>query len=304
MLDCVLCPECNRRLDLDENAQAAFEERRGREWELECIDGHVFSLHCGILATKLRPSHYSVFWDIRGVESGQEVMRVGEWRTIQLSKPFDDLDEVKTICYSDEVDCVLLNTRSEAQFDKKTPTHIWLMTSGDEEEWGKRICVHWTAYGTIPTHRMDIWRETLIFAARQLLAANYRPSVVQSAVAVESFVYAFVIDYLRTEGWRPATIDNYIDASKSRDALSLNGTIQVCIREIMGLPIPSDVWSAWTRLRKMRNALAHGNLTEYRNIRGANGLGLAGEKERAEFAYETAVRFIYTIRYPGGEETC
>lgn len=298
----VLCPECSRRLALDDAARAALEEKRGRGWELECADGHIFSLHDGMLATRIHPSHSEIFWDIQGVESGRETMRVGEWHTVRLNQAFEDLDEVKTICYPDEPDSVLLGVRSEARFDRKSPDHLWLMTSGDEAEWGETVCVHWTAYGTVPTHRMEVWRETLIFAARQLLAANYRPSVVQSAVAVESFVYGFVIDYLKDAGWCSKTIDTYVDASKSRDALSLNGTIQVCIREIMGLPIPEETWAEWVCLRKMRNALAHGNLVEYRSIRAASGQHFADEKARSEFAYRAAVQFIYDIRYPDGED--
>lgn len=45
-----LCPECHLRIQLDDEARTALEEKRGREWELECADGHVFSLiDCGQL---------------------------------------------------------------------------------------------------------------------------------------------------------------------------------------------------------------------------------------------------------------
>lgn len=186
MLDHVLCPECNLRIILDDEARTALEEKGGREWELECADGHVFFLHDGVMATGLQPTHYDVFWHIQGIDRSQERMRVGEWRVIRLSKPFEKTDEIKTICYPEEDGCILPGISSEARFDNTDPSHFWLMTSGDEAEWGQRICINWTAYGAVPT-ALDIWRENLIFAARQFLSANYRPCVIQSAVAVESW---------------------------------------------------------------------------------------------------------------------
>jgi len=70
----------------------------------------------------------------------------------------------------------------------------------------------------------------------------------------------------------------------------------------MGIQIPGEVWKEWQCLRKMRNALAHGNMRGYGQIKDPNGLRFASERDRAEFAYKTAVRFIYEIRYSGIEE--
>ena len=298
-----LCPKCDLRIDLDDETKMALESKRGRMWELECTNGHLFSLHDGMLAAKLQPSHYNVFWHIQGIESGQENISVGKWHTVRLQKPFEEIDDIKLIYYTkDDID--ISGVRCEAKFDKKDPNYFWLVTSGDEVEWGRKVCIDWTVYGVVPTDPLDIWRETLIFAARQLLAANYRPAILQSAVAIESFVYSFVIDYLKkTKGWRSTTVDDYIDASKSRDALSLQGVIQVCIQEVMGLSISEEVWVGWQRLRKMRNALAHGDLQKYRRLSGPDGQYFTNDKSKAEFAYRTAVKFIYEIRYSSGEES-
>ena len=298
MLDYVLCPECHRRIDLADEARTALEGKRGREWELECAGGHVFPLHDGVMAIKLQPNHYSVFRHIQGIESGQKSLRVGEWCVITLTKPFEEIDEVKTICYPEQNACALPGVRSEAQFDNTAPNEFWVMTSGYETEWGKRIRVNWIVYGAVSMSSMDIWRENLVFAARQLLAANYRPCVIQSATAVESFVYHFVMDYLSEEsGWHSTTIKKYIHGA-SRDSLPLQGVIRVCIEEIMGVPISEKVRAGWNRLKQMRDALAHGNLQRYRGLTDLNGQRFAGERDRAEFAYRAAVRFIYGIRYP------
>jgi len=305
-VDYVLCPECHRSTRLDDEAKTALEERRGREWELECADGHVFCLHDGIMTVRLQPNHYNVFWHIQGIESGQVSLRVGEWRVVTLSKPFEEIDEVKTICYPEVDGCALPGVRSEARFDNTNPKEFWVMTSGYEAEWGQRVRINWIVYGAVPTSTLDIWRENLIFAARQLLAANYRPCVIQSAVAVESFVYDFAVGFLREKaGWRSSTVDNYI-RGRGKDSLPLQGVIRVCIQEIMGLRISGEVWKGWQCLRKMRNALAHGNVQGYKEANDPNGLRFASERDRAEFAYRAAVRFIYEIRYPKTEEnpTC
>jgi hypothetical protein len=306
IVDYVLCPECHRRIDLDDEARSALEERRGREWETECVDGHAFCLHDGVMTTRLQPNHYNVFWHIQGIESGQESMRVGEWRVVRPRKPFEEIDEIRTICYPEEDGCALPGVRSEGRFDNTNPSEFWIMTSGYESEWGQRIRVNWIVYGSVPTSSLDIWRENLLFAARQLLATNYRPCVIQSAIAVESFVYHFVMDYLSEEaGWRPTTIRNYIHGA-SRDSLPLQGVIGVCIEEVMGLPILEEVRAGWNRLKQMRDALAHGDLHRYGRLTDLNGQLFAGERDRAEFAYRAAVRFIYEIRYPSIEErpTC
>lgn len=305
MLDYVLCPECHRRIDLDDETRTALEEKRGREreWELECAGGHVFLLHDGVMATRLQPNHYNVFWHIQGVDSGQESMRVGEWCVIRLNKPFEEIDEIKTICYPEEDGRALPGVRSEARFDNANPNEFWVMTSGYEAEWGQRVRINWIVYGAVPMSSLDIWRENLVFAARQLLAANYRPCVIQSAIAVESFVYHSVMSYLSEEaGWRPTTIRDYIHGA-SRDSLPLQGVIRVCIEEIMGLAISEEVRAGWKRLKQMRDALAHGNLRRYRELTDPNGQHFVSERNRAEFAYKVAVRFIYEIRYPSIEES-
>jgi hypothetical protein len=302
VLNYVLCPECERRIQLGEEARTALEEKRGRAYELECAGGHVFSVHDGVMTTRLQPSHYNVFWHIQGIENGQNSVRVGEWRVIRLSKPFVEIDKIVTICHAEEDGRVLPGVRSEAQYDNTNPDHFWLMTSGDEAEWGQRIRINWTVYGAVPTASLEIWRENLIFAARQLLAANCRPCIIQSATAVESFVYDFVIDYLEKQaGWTSSIIDNYI-RGESRDSLPLQGIIKVCIQEIMGLRISEKVWAGWQRLRQMRNALAHGDLRRYRQLTDLNGQRFACERDRAQLAYGTAVRFIYEIRYPCEQE--
>ena len=295
-MDYVLCLECDRRINLDDEARTALKEKRGRELELECAGGHIFSLHDGVMTTRLQPSHYNVFWHIHGIETGRESMRVGEWCVIRFDKPFKEIDDIKTVCYPEQDGCTLPGVRSEAQFDSSNPNEFWVMTSGDEAEWGQKVRVDWIVYGTLPISSLDIWREILIFAARQLLAANYRPCVLQSAIAVESFVYDFVKDYLEEEaGWRLNTIKEYIIGK--RNSLPLQGVIQVCIEEIMGHQI-SEVQGEWTRLRAMRNALAHGDLKKYGQLANFQGQQFASEEDRAKFAYRTAVRFIYGVRYP------
>lgn len=299
MLDSVFCPECNRRIELGREAITALEEKRGRECELECPDGHIFSLHEGVVKTRLKPSLYSVFWHIQGIEHGHQSTRVGEWRIVRLSKPFEKIDEITTVCFPEEEGLVLPGVRSEARFDGADPTCFWLMTSGNEAEWGQRVRINWTAYGAVPTS-LDIWRENLIFAARQFLAANHRPCVIQSAVAVESFVYDFVIDYLEgTAHWSHTTVQEYIHGA-SRDSLPLQGVIRVCIQEMMGLRFSQDIWAGWRRLKQMRDALAHGDLSRYMQLTDSNGQRFVSEQDRARFAYQAAVRFIYEIRYPGG----
>jgi hypothetical protein len=182
------------------------------------------------------------------------------------------------------------------------PDHFWLMTSGDDDECGCDVRIDWTVYGILPTLSLEVWRENLIFAARQLLSGNYRPCVLQSAVAVESFVYDVVHRFLREEAaWQTSTIKRYIDGA-SRDSLPLRGIIYVCVREIMGVTISDDSLGRWKRLREMRNALAHGDLTGYMRLVDFNGRRFANERERAEFAYRTAVQFIYDIRYPAEKE--
>jgi len=299
VLNYVLCPECQRQMQVGEEAGAALKDKRGREYELECAGGHVFSIHDAVMTTRLHPSHYNVFWHIQGIERGQNSLRVGEWCTVKLGKLFVEIDRIVTMCYPEEDGCILPGVRSEAQYDHTTLDHFWLMTSGDEAEWGQRMRIDWTVYGVVPQAPLEIWRENLVFAARQLLSANYRASVLQSAAAVESFVYCFVKEYLSVEaGWRSQTIRDYING-KSRDSLPLNGVIQVCIREIMKRPIPEAMWLSWKRLRDMRNGLAHGDLPGYlRTPEPYSGQPFPDDKARARFAYETAVRFIYNIRYP------
>jgi hypothetical protein len=302
MLDYAVCPECCRRVDLGDEDKSILEQKLGREWEMECDSGHIFYLHDGILATKLQPSHYSVFWNIQGIESGRVDLRVGEWCVIRLTEEFDKIDEIKTICYPEQDDDSLTGVRSEAQFDSANPNEFWIMTSGQEMEWGKGIKVKWIVYGSVPRSSLDVWKENLIFAARQLLAANYRTCVIQSAVAVESFVYHFVKkNLIEEDGWRPKTVEQYIDGA-SRDSLSLQGVIRVCIEEIMGLSLSSRVRGGWSRLRKMRNALAHGELDTYLGLPNLDGQPFVSERDRADFAYRVAVRFIYGIRYPNAEE--
>lgn len=302
MLTHVSCPECDRRIELDFKARTLLEEKRGRELELECADGHVFSLHDAVITARLRPKHYDVFLPIQGIERGQKSVRVGEWYVIRLVKPFEHIDDVKTTCYPEERGRALLDVRSEARFDNTTPNEFWLMTSGNSAEWGQRVCVDWVVYGAVPT-TLDIWRENLVFAARQFLGANYRPCVVQSAVAVESFIYDFVTHYLQDAGWDATTIKDYIEGD-APDALPLQGVIRVCIQEIMGLQIPGDVWTKWQRLRSMRNALAHGDLKKFVCVKDHNGKPFANDHDRAELAYETAVRFIYELRYPSHDVRC
>jgi hypothetical protein len=298
MTSTLYCPQCMTLISLNDEATTALDEIRGHEYYLECTNGHMLSLHEVVLATKLQPSHYNTFRRIQGIESGQTQMRVGEWNTIELSRSFEEIDEIKTSCHSRD-ESTYLGVRSEAKFDKRTTDHFWIMTCGDEAEWGQGLNVDWTVYGVISTASLEIWRENLIFAARQLLSANYRPSIIQSGVSVESYVYSFVLSYLKNvRGWQSITIDNYIDASKSRDALPLNGVIRVCVQEIMGIQISDQIWTKWRCLRKMRNALAHGNLTDYRDIRNPDGNYFANELDRADFAYRTAVRIVYAIRYP------
>lgn len=299
-MDQVICPRCSRTLRLDSAAITARDEGRGRTVELECPDGHVFLLHDGLMATKLQPDHYHIFWPIQGVECGELRLRVGEWTVVPLTRPFDQIDRIKTYCLAEEKGRSLLNARSEAQCDNTNPSHFWLLTSGAEQEWGQKLVVKWTAYGTVasPSPPSEpVWKENLVFAARQFLANNYRPCVIQSAVAVESYVYDLVIGHLKLSGWSPNTIDEYV-SGQSRDSLSLQGVIKVCIEEVMGRQIQPDTWAEWRTLKKMRDALAHGDLMAFRKLRQSSGQPFAREHDRAKFSYQAAVRFIYGLRYP------
>ena len=291
------CPLCCRQVKLTDEAAAVLREKNGRGFEAECADGHTFTLHDAVMSAKLQPMHHDVFLPLQGIEQGRSRIRVGEWKMVRLGKPFDHVDDVKTAWYPAEEGVSLLSVRAEARYDNTAPHEFWLMTSGDELEWGQQVVVDWAAYGGVPAG-LEVWRENLIFAARQFLSANYRPCVIQSAVAVESFVYDVVPAYLRDSAkWNAGTVKDYI-AGGSRDALSLSGVIRVCIRETMGVQISQQVWDGWRRLKEMRDALAHGNLDRYGKLADANGQPFPGERHRAMFAYEAAVRFIYDVRYP------
>lgn len=292
----LLCPTCQITEKLAESNKEILEQNRGKEYDLECENGHVFRLHDGVMTTRLHPSHFNVFFNIQGIETGQISTCVGEWSLIPLRKEFDEIDNINTIWFPEENGQALPGVRSEPSFDNSNPKEFWILTSGDKEDWGKRIRIKWIVYGASIGSSLDIWRENLIFAARQLLSANYRPSVIQSAIAVESFVYDYVINYLESSGWRSNTISSYIDGV-SRDSLPLQGIIKVCIQEVIGIHISDEVMNEWKRLKQMRDSLAHGDTNRYRNIKDINGMSFENERDKAIFAYRAAVKFIYEIRY-------
>ena len=295
--DYVQCPECFRRMNLDDKAKSAIDSNQIREWRITCSSGHNFSAFQGLLAVRMQPNHYNVFWPIQGMESGQVQMRVGEWKMIKIEKSFDELDEIKTI-YFQEGGGKLSGVRTNARFTRTTPKEFCLMTSGLKEEWGQKIKINWIVYGITSEVEIEAWQENLIYAARQLLNANYRPSVIQSAVSVESYVFDFVTKYLKDIArWDHQTIKDYVEGS-SINSLSVQGLIKIFIQETIGIKIPKDVFAEWMRLKNMRDALAHGDLIRYRNLKSPGGLKFPSDKERAEFAYSSAVRFIYEVRYP------
>ena len=292
----VLCPECQRRIDIDDEDKNNLASINVREKEIQCSSGHRFSLFEGIISLGLHPDHYNVFWPLKGVEVGQEQIRVGQWRIVTPKNTFEEIDEVHTIYFPID-DTQLSGVRTEARIRREKPNEFCLMTCGAEEEWGKTINVNWVVYGIVSDTELEIWRENLTYAARHLLAANYRPSVFQSAVAVESFVYELVTGYLRDAKWDEKIIKDYIDGS-SIESLSVQGLIRMFIQEIMEINIPKEVFSGWMRLKRMRDALAHGDLVRYKNLSDLNGNKLINDQARAKFAYKSAVSFINEVLYP------
>ena len=220
----VLCPECQRRIDIDDGYNNKLESINVREEEIRCSSGHRYSLFEGIVSLGLHPDHYNIFWPLKGMEIGQEQIRVGQWRIVTPKSSFEEIDEVQTIYFPVD-DTHLSGVRTEARFKREKPNEFCLMTSGMEEEWGETINVNWVVYGIVSGTELDIWKENLTYAARHLLAANYRPSVLQSAVAVESFVYDMVTSYLRDANWDEKNIKYYIDGS-SIESLSVQGLIR------------------------------------------------------------------------------
>jgi hypothetical protein len=298
MIPYVLCPECQRRIDLDDEIGNSFKSIQVRETTIRCSAGHNFTLFEGLISLGLQPDHYNIFWPIKGIETGQERIRVGEWCRVKPKKSFEEIDEVQTIFFPEGEGIQLPGVRTGASFNRKSTNEFLLMSSGLEREWGKTIIVNWIIYGVVSGSDIEIWRENLTFAARQLLGANYRPSVIQSAVAVESFVYEYVTTYLRDIAkWNPKNIKDYVEGA-SIDSLSIQGLIRIFIQEMMSIEIPKDVFVSWMRLKNMRDALAHGDLNRYRHLTAPDGHKFVGDKERAEFAYSVAVRFIYEVLYP------
>lgn len=289
----VLCPECQRKVNLNDD----FNDKLVRDTRIQCSAGHKFTIFDGLISLGLQPDHYNIFWPIHGMETGQVRIQVGQWIIIKPKKPFEEIDEVQTIFFSEEDSIELSNVRTEARFRRDNPSEFCLMICGEKEDWGKVIIMDWIVYGTIKDTELEVWRENLTYAARQLLAANYRPSIIQSAVAVESFVYDNVINYLKKSKWDPKNIKDYVEGS-SIDSLSVQGLIRIFIQEIMGVIIQKEVFDGWIRLKRMRDSLAHGDLKRYRTLTDASGQSFLDDKSRAEFAYQSAVRFIYDVRYP------
>lgn len=291
------CPKCQSPVELPFSAVQALEAGRARDKELQCALGHSFGLHAGVIEARCNPDHYGVFRSSRGIESGQETMGVGEWRVVRLRTSFEQIDEVQTVCFPAEENVVLRGTKAVAHFDTKLEDRFWLLTSGTNENWGQSLKVNWVVYGAVIGEKTDVWRENLSFAARQLLKGNYRPCVIQSEIAVESFLYHFAEEFLVEQNrWRPSTVREYI-LGGSRDAVPLQGVLKICVEELMGIRLGEDILAGWRCLKAMRDALAHGDLERYRRSASPDGRPFACERDRAGFAYRSAVMMIYELRY-------
>jgi hypothetical protein len=294
-----MCPYCNRQFEVSSLEVAhSVENNEYRMRNVDCTCGKKISLFEGALKLSESPNYYSVFWPLNGIQIGQEEMTIGEWKTINLPSEFHEIDEINTTCFPVKNIKDFARIRAEAKFNKDKPNEFNIYTSGGKEEWGMAIKVDWVVYGLRSDMNIDVWQENLNFAARQLLTSNYRPSVIQSAISVESFVYHFVTEYLRNEtGWSPKNIKKYVDGS-SNESLPVQGIVRIFVQEMMGIEISKDVFENWIRLKNLRDALAHGDLKRYANLKYPNGNQFISDKERAEYSYQSAIRFIYEILFP------
>jgi len=301
-----MCPVCGCKLDSDEDSLEAFKERHGKGRQLECAEGHVSSLHQCALAARVQPSYFDIFYPLGGIESGSAEVQVGEWRSITLSKEFVRLDHVSAHWTSEqelEPDFAQ-SVRVDALHEPAIADTFWVLTSSSDPRFlNHSVTAHWTAFGDIAREERALWRELLILAARQLLSHNYRSAVLQSAVAIETFVYEFVRANLTGEGippeqrWSNSVVNEYF-LGQTMDSLPIRGTFRVCVEGIMRIPITnSEEWSNWCALKTMRDGLAHGDLLKYRNVPSPGGQPFRDDEARARFAYSSAVKMIYFLRY-------
>lgn len=232
-------------------------------------------------------------------------MRVGSWATVRVVTPFQRLRHVSAVCRagaeSDEGGVLL---RAFSDLNPRIADSFQLgVCQGSDGRALERVTVDWTAYGDVVAHRGELWRENLTQAAIDVLAHSYNAAVLNSAVAVEMFSVEFLTKALLgghpavDEPWEVGIIRTYMTGPYA-PGLSVNGRLLVAYQQILGIPLThTEEFSAWKRLYEMRNKLAHGRLDEFRGFTRPSGERFATAEERAHFAYETAVRMIYYVRY-------
>jgi len=299
------CPECSAESHPGASLVAAFLEGRGQQVNHECPDGHINSLHDCALEAKCRPTFYELFYPLGAIEEGEVSTHVGEWLTVPLSKPFKRVRKVSALCTPLAADeCLSIQVRPFIHINPKLPDAFWLGVCGPgDADRRVPVTVTWTAYGDIAREESELWRESLIWAAMELLGHNFRAATLQSAVAVETFSSEYLAQAVRGEhgrvdrSWDEDTVRTYLTGSPPT-GLSVKGRLRVGFHEILRIPLlGTDHWGNWKKLHDMRNALAHGKLAEYRQVRRPSGQPFRDDEDRAGFAYETAVRMIYYIRY-------
>lgn len=229
--------------------------------------------------------------------------RVGEWRPVPLSTTFGRLRHVDVSCIPADTDAHDgTEIRCFVEVDPRIGNWFLLgVCSPEPGDAGAAVAIAWTAYGDTVLEQIELWRENLLEAALELAAQNWRAATLMSAVAVEVYSAEYLAQALGggdarvQRAWHPHTIEHYVTAPSG---LSVNGRLMVGFQEILGIPFwDTDHRRRWQKLYELRNKLAHGDLAEYRRVRKPSGQRFSDDEDRAHFAYETAIRLIYYMRY-------